>query len=51
MPHDQPGELYDLAHDPGQRTNLYAARPDEVKRLKALLEKYKPEGRSMPARP
>ena len=50
-PHDQPGELYDLTRDPGQRTNLHASRPDEVKRLKALLEKYKAEGRSVPARP
>ena len=50
-PHDEPGELYDLAHDPGQRTNLHASRPAEVKRLKALLEKYKAEGRSVPPRP
>ncbi len=50
-PHDQPGELYDLAHDPAERTNLHATRPDDVKRLKALLEKYKAEGRSVPARP
>ena len=50
-PHDQPGELYDLAKDPSEKTNLYASRPDDVKRLKALLEKYKAEGRSVPARP
>jgi arylsulfatase A len=50
-PHNQPGELYDLAKDPAERTNLHASRPDDVKRLKALLEKYKAEGRSVPARP
>jgi arylsulfatase A len=50
-PHDQPGELFDLAHDPAERTNLYASHPDDVRRLKALLEKYKAEGRSVPARP
>ena len=50
-PHDQPGELFDLASDPGEHKNLYADRPDEVKRLKALLEKYKAEGRSVPTRP
>jgi arylsulfatase A len=50
MAHDQPGELYDLAKDPSEKTNLYASRPDDVKRLKTLLEKYKSEGRSVPAR-
>jgi arylsulfatase A-like enzyme len=50
-PHALPGELYDLARDPAQHANLYAERPDDVRRLKALLEKYKAEGRSVPARP
>ena len=49
--HDQSGELYDLAHDPVEKTNLYARRPDDVRRLKTLLEKYKAEGRSVPPRP
>ncbi|HEY2159549.1 MAG TPA: arylsulfatase [Isosphaeraceae bacterium] len=49
--HALPGELYDLARDPAQGVNLYAKRPDDVKRLKALLEKYKAEGRSVPAKP
>lgn len=49
-PHDQPGELYDLSSDLTQRTNLHASRPDDVKRLQALLEKYKTEGRSVPPR-
>ncbi|MBM4017812.1 MAG: twin-arginine translocation signal domain-containing protein [Planctomycetes bacterium] len=47
-PHNQPGELYDLAQDPAERRNLYAQHPDIVQRLKALLEKYKAEGRSVP---
>ena len=39
------------ARDPAQHANLYAERPDDVRRLKALLERYKAEGRSVPARP
>jgi len=46
-PHDQPGELYDLRQDPAERTNLYAKHPETVADLKALLEKYKQEGRSV----
>ncbi len=50
LSHNQPGELYDLAKDPGEHKNIHADHPDEVKRLKALLEKYKAEGRSVPER-
>ncbi|MBI4874282.1 MAG: arylsulfatase [Acidobacteria bacterium] len=46
--HDLPGELYSLKQDLAERRNLYAGRPEIVKRLKALLEKYKQEGRSAP---
>jgi len=46
-PHDQPGELFDLRQDPAERTTLYAERPEIVAKLKALLEKYKQEGRSV----
>ena len=46
--HNFPGELYDLAQDPSERRNLYGERPEIVQRLKALLEKYKAEGRSAP---
>ena len=46
--HPSPGELYDLRHDVPQRHNLYAARPQMVQELKALLAKYKAEGRSTP---
>lgn len=31
-------ELYDLAADPGEKNDLSAARPQDVERLKALLE-------------
>jgi arylsulfatase A len=41
-----PGELYNLRDDLPERRNLYAERPEVVKRLKALLEKYKAAGRS-----
>jgi arylsulfatase A len=42
------GELYDLREDLSQRRNLYGEKPDMVRRLKALLEKYKAQGRSRP---
>jgi arylsulfatase A len=37
----QPGELYNLAEDPGQRKNLYADHPDKVAELRALLQKIR----------
>lgn len=46
--HPYPGELYDLRTDLQERQNLYAERPEIVRALKALLEKYKQEGRSTP---
>lgn len=50
QPHKFPGELYDLSADPFQRKNLYGERPEIVSNLKALLEKYRAEGRSVPRR-
>ena len=47
-PHKFPGELYDLTQDLSERRNLYGEHPEIVQRLKALLEKYKAEGRSAP---
>ena len=41
-----PGELYNLRDDLSERRNLYAEKPKVVRRLKALLEKYKAAGRS-----
>jgi arylsulfatase A-like enzyme len=46
VPHNHPGELFNVAEDRIEKNNLYAAHPDRVKSLKAILEKYKQEGRS-----
>ena len=48
QPHNFPGELYDLSQDLPERRNLYGERPEVVRELKALLEKYKRDGRSTP---
>ena len=37
-PFAEPYQLYDLATDPGERTNLAASRSDDVKRLSVTLE-------------
>lgn len=51
-PGEPDGQLYNLADDPGEATNLYAEQPNIVAELTALLEKYQAEGRSVPsARP
>ena len=43
---DPGGQLYDLARDPGETTNLWTAHPDIVKALTALLDGYRATGRS-----
>jgi arylsulfatase A len=47
---DLPGQLYDMKTDPGEVNNLYGdpGHKDIVNRLKALLKKYKTQGRSRP---
>lgn len=45
---DAPGQLYDLAKDPGETTNLYFKEEAKRKELQALLKKLKDEGRSAP---
>jgi arylsulfatase A-like enzyme len=45
-----PGQLYNLADDPGETLNLWSDRPDIVAQLTALLEKYRRDGRSVPLR-
>jgi arylsulfatase A-like enzyme len=45
---DAPGQLYNLATDPGETTNLYSKYPEIVQKLKAQLEEYKKSGRSAP---
>ncbi len=47
---DAPGQLYNLADDPGETTNLYFEKPETVKELKGLLEESKSSGRSAPVR-
>lgn len=44
---DAPGQLYHLADDPGETTNLYFKRPEIVRKLKALLETSKAQVRSL----
>jgi len=34
-------ELYNLARDPGERTDLIAARPDKASELKSILDEYR----------
>ena len=45
---EAPGQLYDLARDPGETTNLYFRHPEIAVELKALLEQSKPSGRCRP---
>jgi arylsulfatase A-like enzyme len=48
----QPREqLYDMAADPGERSNVAADHPDIVKELTALLQKQIDAGRSTPGAP
>jgi arylsulfatase A-like enzyme len=46
--HSEAGELFDLATDPAQKNNRYAAEGAKVKELTALMERYVTEGRSTP---
>ena len=46
-----PIQLYNLASDPGERTNVQEQHPDEAARLTRLLEKYVTDGRSTPGMP
>lgn len=48
---DAPGQLYNLADDPGERINLSAQKPELRAYLKQLLEQAKATGRSAPPRP
>jgi arylsulfatase A len=45
---DTPGQLYNLAKDPGEKTNIYAKYPEKVKALTAIVKKYESAGRSAP---
>ena len=43
-----PGQLYNIAKDPGEQNNLWDQHPEMVERLTALLGGYKESGRSGP---
>ena len=45
---DAPGQLFNLADDPGETTNLFHERPDVAAELKALLDGSRESGRSRP---
>jgi arylsulfatase A len=45
---DSPGQLYNLATDPGETKNLYHQKPEVVKELQSLLQLSKTSGRSRP---
>lgn len=46
--HSKAGELFNLTKDPTQKTNLYEAEPEKVRKLAALMERYVVDGRSTP---
>ena len=43
------GQLYNLNEDPREQNNLWQSRPDKVKALQAVLERYQQDGRSRDA--
>jgi arylsulfatase A-like enzyme len=47
---EAPGQLYNLANDPGETTNLYFKHPERVREMKALLDQSIAAGRSAPPR-
>ena len=47
-PGEPKGQLYDMQHDPGEKTNVYKQHPEIVAELSALLDTYKESGRSTP---
>jgi arylsulfatase A len=43
-----PFQLYDLASDPGERTNLYEKHPERIEKMKAVMEDAIARGRTTP---
>lgn len=48
-PGEAEGQLYNLRDDPDQTKNLWLTQPEQVRRLTALLEKAKADGRTRTA--
>ncbi len=48
---DQPGELYHLREDPGQKRNRFAELPDKVAELRAELQRIRSNGEVRPLAP
>ncbi len=48
---DQPGELYHLREDPGQKHNRFAELPDKVAELRAELQRIRGNGEVRPLAP
>lgn len=48
--HNEPAELFYLKDDLRETNNQYAKYPERARAMKALLERYKSEGRSVPER-
>jgi arylsulfatase A len=46
----RPGQLYDISADPYEKKDLWDERPEIVRRLEALLDRYRSKGRSAPLR-
>ena len=46
---EPPHQLYNLADDPAEATNLAGQHPEKAAELAALLDLYRREGRSVPA--
>ncbi|MEM7456562.1 MAG: sulfatase-like hydrolase/transferase [Planctomycetota bacterium] len=45
---EAPAQLFDLASDPGETTNLYSRHPEIVEELKNQLDEFVQSGRSVP---
>lgn len=49
--HEESAELFNLAADPREQTNVATGHPEKARALKALLERYKADGRSVRREP
>ncbi len=47
IPHNETGQLYDMAKDPYETTDLYDQKPEVVKAITDLLDGFKESGRSV----